>query len=277
MWRLHTEDEGGNLMLGEPYIPRGLALETARAVLEVRCPMACNTAMGCNAHCKYCYGPDVFHKKDWRAVRYATKTPVNAIWKLLNKGSKPDGMFFSFTTDPFYGKSGTMAKEAIELCHVNDIRTASLTKLSEPKLPGNHRHGATVVSIDPMFWKQWEPRTLEPLLRIKQLEVQSRFDGYIWFSDEPIPPPKIFKQNTKSLFEEIKFADFIIAGKWNYNIESSTDIYKNYLYGYILEFRDFCKSYGIRWHVKSETLKFIGLFHDTNFVGHGGFEKGLIL
>lgn len=264
-------------MLGQPYYPRGLALETARAVLELRNCMACNTAMGCNAHCKYCYGPDVFHKKDWRDVRYATQLPTKAIWKLLNKGAKPDGMFFSFTTDPFYGRSETMAVKAIELCHEHGIRTASLTKLSEPKLPDNHRHGKTVVSIEREFYKTWEPRTVEPLRRIKESQILSKFGAYVYFSQEPVPPREMYKQNVQRLWEEIKFANFIILGKMNYDVRSSTELYKNYLYGIVLQFRDFCKSNGIRWHVKSETLKFVGLFHDTHFVGHGGYEKGLIL
>lgn len=263
-------------MLGEPYRPRGLALETARVVLEVRNPMGCNTAMGCNAYCKYCYGPDVFNKPDWREVRYATRPPTKALWKLINKGVMPEGMFLSFTTDPFYGESRTMAKDMIQLCHDNRIRTASLTKLSEPTLPALHRHGATVVSIEKKFWKQWEPRTIEPLQRIKELEVQSKFEEFTWFSQEPLPPREIYRQNVQRMWEEMKFADFIILGKWNYDERASTTLYKDYLYGIVLEFRDFCKSNGIRWHVKSETLKFVGLFHDMHFAGHGGFVRGWI-
>lgn len=263
-------------MLGEPYRPRGLALETARAVLECKNPMGCNTAMGCNAECLYCYGPDVFNKEDWRNVKYATRSSTKALWKLINKGAKPEGMFLSFTTDPWYGKSRTISKEMILLCHEHNIRTATLSKLSTPYLTPEHRSGVTVVSIDKRFWRQWEPRTLDPLLRLKELEIQSKLDIYSFISQEPFLPQEVFKQDVDSLWEEMKFADFIILGKMNYDKRSSTAKYKDYMYHIAFKFRDFCRTNGIRWHIKSETLKFVGLFKDGCFKDNGGYKKGLI-
>jgi len=72
-------------MLGELYKPKGLALETAQAVLEVEKPYACNVAIGCSNDCRYCYGPRFMHckREDWRNVRIPKTRPMYLIEKQL--------------------------------------------------------------------------------------------------------------------------------------------------------------------------------------------------
>ena len=61
-------------------------------------------------------------------------------------------------------------------------------------------------------------------------------------------------------------ADFIIFGKWNYNVVASTPAARAEYKDSVDVFRDFCKAQGIRFHVKSETLKFIGKSVHWNFL-----------
>ena len=81
------------MALGELYHPKGLALETARAVLEVDNPMAVNVAIKCLNECNYCYGPLAFKQKDWGNVRQPKVPVLELVKRQLDKGLKPEGVF----------------------------------------------------------------------------------------------------------------------------------------------------------------------------------------
>jgi hypothetical protein len=69
---------------------------------------------------------------------------------------------------------------------------------------------------------------------------------------------EFFSYDNGKVLEELAFVDFIVFGKWNYDVRSSTPEAKEEYLDYVYTFRDFCKANNIRYHVKSETLKFIG-------------------
>lgn len=244
--------------LGQLYKPKGLARETAQVVLEVEEPYAVNVAWGCPNGCLYCYGPLVGRqsREEWRNVRLPTVEPVELVKRQLDSGLYPDGVFISFETDPFVEQNRRNTEHLIELLLSRGIRVATSSKVDVSSHLGV-RHGMTVVSLDDGFCRRWEPRAPTPKERIRKLEEKYRLGEYVWVSMEPCPPPAIWKQNLAALLEAIKFVNFIVKGKWNYDSRANTPEAREDYVRIMAEFRDFCKSNGIRYHIKSDTLNFI--------------------
>lgn len=253
-------------MLGELYEPSGLALEQAQAVLEIENPYAGNVAKGCTGGCLYCYGPSAFFKKDWARVDRPKIPPARLVKKQLDRGLKPEGVFISFATDPFINKNVMNTYGLLRLLSDRKIRFAVSTKQVmpakfTPRRLDDFRHGKTIVSIDREFRKKYEKFSAPFDRRIKELEADKFRGIYVWDSMEPYPPPKIYKQDIIKVLEAIKFVDFIIFGKWNYD-ERAKGLEAQQFYAAIIpKFVDWCKSNKIRYHVKSDTLKFAGLDH----------------
>lgn len=242
-------------MLGELYKPKGLALETAQAVLEAENVYAVNVAWGCPNGCSYCYGPKVSKqsRQVWMTPRYPKVPPVDLVRRQLERGLKPDGVFISFETDPFLPGVEDATEELIEMLIFDyDVRVATLSKMGVSCFSGV-RHGVSIVSLDEEFWMQHEPRTLRPNLRLSLLEDR----GYGWISMEPYPPSAIYKQNFKGFLEYFKdaYVDLIIFGKWNYDSRSRTEEARKEYADNISILTDFCKSNDIRLHIKSDTVK----------------------
>lgn len=243
--------------LGELYHPRGLALETAQAILQTESPMACNIAMGCPNGCLYCYGSLAFKKKDWTNVRFPKDSPSKMVMKQLDKGLKPEGVFLSFATDPIAACNMLETVKLVRKLTTHNIPVATLSKQGTIHFP-QIRHGATIVSVDRRFRREWEPRTLKVHDRIDSLNAFHDAGYYTWISMEPYPPPAIFEQDIITVLEAVKFVDFIILGKWNYDKRANTPEARAFYQKAIKTFRAFCKYHNIRYHIKSDTLKFIG-------------------
>lgn len=250
-------------MLGELYQPSGLALEQAKAVLEVQDPYAVNVAKGCSSGCSYCYGPRAFFKKDWSRVERPKTPPAQLVKKQLDRGLKPEGVFISFGTDPFIKKNIMNTYPLLRLLDKRKIRTAVSTKQVmparfTPKKLGSFRHGKTIVSIDKEFRKKHERFSATIDRRIADLQKDKLRGIYVWDSMEPYPVPKIHKQDIIKVLEAIKFVDFIIFGRWNYDSRAKGLEAQEFYASIIPQFVDWCKSNKIRYHVKSETLEFAG-------------------
>lgn len=243
-------------MLGELYKPHGLARETAQQVLEVEEPYAVNVAWGCSNGCLYCYGPKVGkqNRESWIEMRPPLHPPAELVGRqLFFKNLKPNGVFTSFMTDPFLNKNKFYTEELLVLlAQEYSIEVATCSKMGVSSLNNCVRHGMTIVSLDDDFWRKWEPNTLHPTWRIKKLEEKH----FKWISMEPYPPSTIWKQDLKQLLEEIKFVNLILFGKWNYDPRANTAKAKEDYRENIQVLRDFCKSNNIRYHIKSDTLKF---------------------
>ena len=245
-------------MLGELYNPKGLALETAKAVLEVEHPLAVNVALGCTNNCSYCYVP--LSTKTLRGkMRLPMESPKELVGNQLKKKKDVSGVFISFCTDPFLQQLRTQTEELMELLWIKNIRIATLSKMGTGGSATNReiRHGMTVVSSENKFRNEFEPNTLSPLARIAELQgLKLNWHQYVWVSMEPYPPSAIWKQSLQNLLEELKFVDLIVFGKWNYDKRANTPEARQEYKQDIEVLTDFCKSNKIRLHVKSETLKF---------------------
>jgi len=258
-------------MLGQLYRPRGLALETAQAVLEVENPYACNVASGCSNACLYCYVPRYTYRyvpklshpnRDNLEVKLPKKPPAELVKHQLERYYKfhwgVEGVFLCFLTDPFLPECQRNTEQLINLLiHDYDVKVATLSKLDVP-MDRAVRKGMTLVSSDDDFWKQYEPNTLYPLNRLLTLKTCKReFDDYVWVSMEPYPPSAIYKQRIQDLLEELNFVDLIVFGKWNYSKLASTEQARLEYAENVQVLEDFCKSNNIRVHVKSDTRRFI--------------------
>lgn len=268
------------MALGDLYKPKGLALETAREVLQVDNPYAVNVALGCDNACSYCYGPRAFHKKEWSVMRPAlillesTKSQDGIIHgfkhyhkqldNLIKKDDYPEGLFVSFATDPLSPINYPLTSRLIEYMSNEDcnIPIALLSKsniLLRPKVWAiNDMHGMTIVSLSELFHQAHEPLSIGPMERLALLEKAHDLGYRTWVSMEPYPVPDIIEQDLEFLLNEMHFVDFIIFGKWNYDPRASTKRAQEFYAKTVPQFIDYCKSHGIRYHVKSDTLKFIG-------------------
>ena len=237
-------------MLGELYQPKGLALETARAVLEVDEPWAVNVAWGCKNVCRYCY-IQYIKKGD---MRFPKEKPFGLVLKQLEKGLRPEGVFISFNTDPLLWENYANTWSLISLLRAYDIRVAVLSKEGVlPLTDWEIRHGVTLVSLSSGFAEVYEPNAESPLKRLDGLKLASEDGGFTWVSIEPYPPPAIFEQDLKELLEQLDFVNFMIFGKLNYDKRANTPEAKEFYKQAAVEFVDFCKGHGIRYHVKSDT------------------------
>jgi len=169
-------------------------------------------------------------------------------------GVKPEGVSLCFCTDPFLKVNVDATELLIELLHCDwEIPVATSSKCGTSLFPA--RHGMTIVSLDLKFWKTWEPNALNPYERIDKLQER----GYVWISMEPYPPSAIWKQDLTKLLEELTsdlLVDFIVFGKWNYDKRARTEEARLEYAENIPVLRDFCKSMDVRFHVKSDTMKF---------------------
>ena len=249
-------------MLGELYRPRGLALETAQAVLQTEQVYACNVGYGCSNACLYCYVPKATHRKryDCIQVRLPQKPLVDLVrhqietqWRF--HWTSRLGVFLSFLTDPFLPQVKESTEHLIAYLLDLGVTIATLSKLATSYYYS--QHGMTVVSLDHDFWREFEPNTLEPQARIAALEDCKGEKEDVWVSMEPYPPSAIHKQRIEDLLEELSFIDLIVFGKWNYDPRARTEQARQEYAGNIEVLTDLCKSNNIRLHVKSDTLNFV--------------------
>ena len=60
-----------------------------------------------------------------------------------------------------------------------------------------------------------------------------------------------------NFWEDLGFVDFIILGKWNYDKRAKTEKARKEYAKIVPLFEEFCHEYGIHYHIKSDTRKFI--------------------
>jgi DNA repair photolyase len=120
----------------------------------------------------------------------------------------------------------------------------------------------TIVSIDAEFTRRYEGGTPKPMMRVETLRAMHDAGEYTWASLEPFPCPEIWEQDILEVLRELRFVDFMIMGKWNYDRRASTAQAREYYRGTVDTFRNFCSKHNIRHHVKTGTLRFIGVNPD---------------
>ncbi len=245
-------------MLGELYKPQGLARETAQAVLKCEEPFACNVSTGCSNQCVYCYLPKFLHtsREQCAKVRHPVSTPVQLVTAQIEKGLHPEGVFLSFLTDPFLPENEDASDRLCGFLLQHNIKVATLSKCGFSKY--GVRHGITLVSLDDMFHDTFECYTTYPDYRLAHLWMWKKHGAYVWVSMEPYPTSSIYKQSFDALLERLFFVDLIVFGRWNYDARANTLEARQEYSDRINTLTDFCKAHGIKWHIKSDTLKFVG-------------------
>ena len=257
-------------MLGELYSPSGMALETAKAILYTENPHALNVGLGCSNECTYCYGPLASRqgREKFKAVRLPKAPPLELVRKQFKKGFKTKGVLMSFLTDPYLPQLKKYTESLVNYLnnwddeHGQAIQTATLSKLDVSSYSHNY-NGLTIVSPYKKFSEQYEPGVPSPQTRIKLLDDLCYDGEYGWVSMEPFPVQDIYPYDTKDIikfWEELQTVctDFIIFGKWNYDKRARTEKARQEYAEIVPMFIDFCKDHGIHYHIKSDTLKFIG-------------------
>jgi len=277
-------------MLGELYYPKGQALETAQAVLEVEKPMAVNVAYGCVNKCAYCFGRKIYGKD--MSIRFTKEHPLILIYK---QQKEPSGVFISFMTDPMLDIKvcyelnletikiekfeTTLRQVTLDIIryliddHFHTVipNIALLTKCSYPvnvferfkdnygkKILKKIRLGITVASTHKDWYKKFESNTLEPTKRIEKLRELHNMGYYTWLSFEPDPPPAIFKHDPiRDVLHKCAFVDLVVYGKMNYLKGSNTKEARQYYAEQIPEIEKFCKEHNIKLHVKKKTIEFV--------------------
>jgi len=242
------------MVLGELYVPKGKAYETAKKVLGVE-PMACNPSYGCKNMCSYCYIPWI--KKG--RMRFPKVSPPILINNQLVSGIQPKGVFLSFATDPFLEINRQNSNEIIKILRERNVRVATLSKVGVADI--NYlwgvKTGMTIISDSDEFRKIYEPNTLSIKKRIAILKEIHEGGGYTWISLEPYPTPEIWKQELEHFLDKISFVDFIIFGKWNYDRRTSCSKARMFYISIAKKFQDCCKAYGIRHWIKDDTKDFL--------------------
>lgn len=233
-----------------------------------------NHVLGCSHGCRFpCYAMQM-------ALRYGKvksysdwikpKLVENAL-ELLNREIpkyKKDIKFvhLCFTTDPFMYKQKKvidMTLKIIEKLNRNNIKCTTLTKGICPKKLANtekygryNEYGITLVSLDKIFKKNFEPFSAPYKKRINALKKLHKVGLKTWISMEPYPTPNLVKQDLLKILNKISFVDKIIFGKLNYNTQSSNFEDKDSFYEKCTEeIIDFCKKRGIEYHIKFGTQK----------------------
>lgn len=257
-------------MLGELYVPKRAAFETASAVLKTENVYACNVALGCPNDCTYCYGPLATRRSraDWLDMKLPKRKPCELVQEQLTKISmkyplrflNTEGFFLSFLTDPFHPLNQQNTNDLITflMSGSSHHRLATLSKLGIADVEyAGVRAGVSIASLDEDFRKMFEPNTALLKARLRMLCVANQ-RGYSWVSLEPYPCSEIWKQPLEPLLEELKFwgINLIVFGKWNYDSRARTERARIEYAEDIRIVTDFCKSNNIGLHIKSETMKF---------------------
>jgi DNA repair photolyase len=167
-----------------------------------------------------------------------------------------------FSTDPFmyqHDEISELSIKIINLLNHNNIRCTALTKgllpISLTNLDKKNEFGITLVSLNEVFRKKYEPFSAAYKERISSLYNLHKNNVKTWVSIEPYPTPNIVKQNFDNILDSISFADKIIFGKLNYNPlvkKYSRNVeFFNELSHKVIEF---CERNDKEYHIKNGTM-----------------------
>ena len=231
-----------------------------------------NHVEGCSHGCKYpCYA--YMMKKRCGIVKtyddWCQPKIVSNALELLDKEipkykNKIKYVHLCFSTDPFmYNQPEIvdLSLKIIDKLNQNSIRCTVLTKGIYPEELArrngqsiNNEYGITLVSLDEIFRKEFEPNSASFKDRIKSLKRLHDKGFKTWVSMEPYPTPNLIKQDLRAILEVVSFVNKIIFGRLNYSVKSSEFKYTKEFYNSLAQVvTKFCKKNKIAYHIKEGT------------------------
>ena len=238
-----------------------------------------NHVVGCMHGCNFpCYAFMMARKfgwvenyEDWRKPRLV-ENALEILEKEISKyKNEIDFVHLSFMSDPFMydikhkNLIPTIKKltlEIIEKLNNAGIKVTTLTKGFYPdeivngKFSKNNEYGITLVSLNDVFKKEYEPFSAPYELRLKSLRAIHNAGLKTWVSIEPYPTPNLDEEaeNIEQLLARICFVNKVIFGKLNYNISSSNFLRSENFYKRMAEkVVKFCEDNKIEYHIKLGT------------------------
>ena len=238
-----------------------------------------NHIEGCAHGCRFpCYAFNLKRRtgaiksyEDW----IEPKIVVNALDLLRNEIPKYKDsiktVHLCFSTDPFmlgYDLVADLSLKIINMLNEHGIKTTILTKGIYPeelsdlsKYSNQNEYGITLVSLDPIFKKQFEPNAANYHERIESLRFLHNKGLKTWVSIEPYPTPNLIEQDFSYILNAISFVDKIIFGKLNYNVKVKKYLdYQKFFNSLSLRVIDFCEINGKTYHIKKGTFNQEELF-----------------
>lgn len=230
-----------------------------------------NHVLGCSHGCKYpCYAFMMARRfkrvdgyEDWLQPRLV-ENAIDLLKKELPRHQKKiKSIHLSFTTDPFMVGFPEVTEMSLEIIHLIDhygIKCTALTKGVLPKELANydahhHQWGISLVSLDEVFRKAYEPFSAKYVDRIDSMRYLHDKGCKTWVSIEPYPTPNIVDQELSEILEKLSFVDRIIFGRLHYNglVGKYTGMPQFYNEK-AAEVVEFCDERKIDWHIKEKTI-----------------------
>jgi DNA repair photolyase len=164
------------------------------------------------------------------------------------------------STDPFmYGQDEVIDLSLTIIKRLNDenIKCSLLTKGVYPEVltdrsifSSDNDFGITLVSLDDVFKKNYEPYSAPYIERIGKMKRLHQEGFNTWVMMEPYPTPNIIKQDIIEILESVSFVDRIIFGGWNYSSKSSSFRFRDEFYGSQAEvLTEFCRDKNIEHEI----------------------------
>lgn len=229
-----------------------------------------NHIQGCSHGCKYpCYAfmmakrfGKVKTYEEWVNPRIVENTLELLDRELPKYKDKIKMLHLCFTTDPFmYGRDdiNNLSLEILKKANNEGVNCSVLTKGILPyelaKLSKNNEYGITVVSLNDVFLKEYEPNAADIHQRIASLRALHDSGCKTWVSIEPYPTPNFIEQNIIDILNEVSFCDKIIFGRVHYNKKASEyKEHKEFFNRTAKTVIDFCKEHNISYHIKNGTI-----------------------
>ncbi len=227
-----------------------------------------NHVQGCAHGCRYpCYAFQMAHHygrvrdyRDWCRPKVVGNALELLGRELSRMRVKPDCIHLCLTTDPFmtgFPEVGELSLRIIETINRHDIACSVLTKGVLPTELADHkvfskdnRYRISLISLDEVFRKRWEPGSTPYRNRIRALKYLHDHDCRTEIHMEPYPTPNLVKQDLGKILERVAFVEGIYFSGWNYNpvtgkFPGRTDFYADQ--AEIV--RSFCRRYGIECEI----------------------------
>lgn len=229
-----------------------------------------NHVLGCAHGCLYpCYAFAMAKRfgkvktySEWCKPQIVENTLDLLDKELLRYKDRIKKLHLCFTTDPFmygYPEIGELSIDILRRANTQGILCSVLTKGILPielsSLPMRNEYGITLVSLDEVFSKQYEPFAAPVTERLVALKNLHEKKCPTWVSIEPYPTPNIIEQDLEEILEAVAFTDNIIFGRLHYNkIVTEYKEYQHFYNSCAQRVKSFCMKHGIHCHIKNGTL-----------------------